>query len=335
MAVFKEKPEMDATRTESMSSSKDLGESDIARPAINFNLWQTLGMNFSITCAPLTVGAYLSLIVGLGGSPFYIWGILCAVIFQLITCIALAEIASAMPHSSGNLMLKPRDNRTLLTWSMVRRSCVLGPTSFSPKNFPISRLFGWLDDKRFLVVCGCSKLPLHVPDHSRASPSVKSPIYPPSMAVLRRLCCICLGHIHIEPSSTLQAGATFFELGHPHHQLHSSVHSCLDIGTSITEAIRSGGIFSGCERFWLAIQRSRFFPSSCAWSNFCFWLRRNRPYYRRGAKSIQTSPTSHDWVRCAQCHCCLSHVHCLFILRDRTRESFEPHRTPAYCSTHS
>jgi amino acid transporter len=101
MAESKEKLEMGTTRTESMESSKRPGESELVEPIVNFSLWQTLGMNFSISCAPLTIGAYLALVIGLGGSPFYIWGFLFAAIFQLVTCVALAEIASAMPHSSG------------------------------------------------------------------------------------------------------------------------------------------------------------------------------------------------------------------------------------------
>lgn len=71
------------------------------QPKVHFNLFHTLGMNFSITCTPLSVGAYLSLIIGLGGSPFYIWGFLFASVFQLILGLAVAEIASAIPHSSG------------------------------------------------------------------------------------------------------------------------------------------------------------------------------------------------------------------------------------------
>src|SRR5690348_4679517 len=71
------------------------------QPKVHFNLFHTLAINFSITCTPLSIGAYLSLIIGLGGSPFYIWGFLFASVFQLILGLAVAEIASAIPHSSG------------------------------------------------------------------------------------------------------------------------------------------------------------------------------------------------------------------------------------------
>lgn len=83
------------------SVSHMAGEVDNVQHQVRFNLWQILGMNFAISCAPLSIGAYLAFIIGLGGSPFYIWGYLFAVIFQLITCVAIAEIASAMPHASG------------------------------------------------------------------------------------------------------------------------------------------------------------------------------------------------------------------------------------------
>lgn len=73
----------------------------IVKPKVHFNIWQTLGMNFSLTAAPIGVGAYLALIVGLGGPPFYIWGFLFAAVFQIVTCVAVAELASAIPHSSG------------------------------------------------------------------------------------------------------------------------------------------------------------------------------------------------------------------------------------------
>lgn len=95
---------MDKAELDTVGSDSEVAGSKVPcsiAPQVHFRLWQTLGMNFSITCAPLCIGAYLALIIGLGGSAFYIWGFLVAAIFQLITCVALAEIASAIPHSSG------------------------------------------------------------------------------------------------------------------------------------------------------------------------------------------------------------------------------------------
>ncbi|KAJ9635626.1 hypothetical protein H2204_005800 [Knufia peltigerae] len=71
------------------------------QPKVHFNLWHSLAMNFSITCTPLAIGAYLSLVIGLGGSPYYIWAFLFGSFFQLILGLAVAEIASSIPHSSG------------------------------------------------------------------------------------------------------------------------------------------------------------------------------------------------------------------------------------------
>jgi hypothetical protein len=71
------------------------------KPKTHFNLIQTLGMAFAITGPPIAMGLYLNLIIGVGGSPYYIWGLLFVIFFQMITCFAVAEIASAIPHSSG------------------------------------------------------------------------------------------------------------------------------------------------------------------------------------------------------------------------------------------
>jgi hypothetical protein len=75
------------------------------KPKVHFNLAQTLGMNYSISAAPISIGVYTALVIGLGGFPFYIWAFVVAAFFQLITCVAVAEIASAIPHSSGEFYL--------------------------------------------------------------------------------------------------------------------------------------------------------------------------------------------------------------------------------------
>lgn len=67
----------------------------------HFNLWSTLGINYSITTTPLAMGAYLAFVIGVGGSPAYIFGFIVAFVFQLTICLSLAELASAFPHSTG------------------------------------------------------------------------------------------------------------------------------------------------------------------------------------------------------------------------------------------
>jgi hypothetical protein len=67
----------------------------------HFNLWATLGMNYSITGTPIAMGTVLAFVVGVGGSPVYVFGYVVAAIFQLLVCLSLAELAAAFPHSTG------------------------------------------------------------------------------------------------------------------------------------------------------------------------------------------------------------------------------------------
>ncbi|KAB8217743.1 amino acid/polyamine transporter I [Aspergillus novoparasiticus] len=71
------------------------------RPKVHFNLFSALGQQYSITAAPLAIGVYLSLVTGLGGPPGYFWGFILVGFFQFIVCLAVGELASATPHSSG------------------------------------------------------------------------------------------------------------------------------------------------------------------------------------------------------------------------------------------
>jgi hypothetical protein len=66
-----------------------------------FSLWSTLGIAFSITCTPLGIGTYLSVSIGVGGSPVYFFAYILAVGLNLLVCASLAEIAAVYPHSSG------------------------------------------------------------------------------------------------------------------------------------------------------------------------------------------------------------------------------------------
>jgi choline transport protein len=74
------------------------------KPKVHFNLLTTFGVQFSVTATPLALGTYTSLTIGVGGSAGYFWGFIFVGIFQFITCLAVAEIASAIPHSSGESM---------------------------------------------------------------------------------------------------------------------------------------------------------------------------------------------------------------------------------------
>lgn len=82
-----------------------------------FNVLSTIGMNFSMTSTPLAVGTYLSVVIGVGGSPVFVYGYVVAVFLNLLVCASLAEIAAALPHSSGKSMT--RYVRNLYVWFIV------------------------------------------------------------------------------------------------------------------------------------------------------------------------------------------------------------------------
>jgi hypothetical protein len=65
------------------------------------NVWSALGVNFSATCAPIAALTFLSVTIGQGGSPIFLYSYLVAVVMNMTVCVSLAEMASAKPHSSG------------------------------------------------------------------------------------------------------------------------------------------------------------------------------------------------------------------------------------------
>lgn len=74
------------------------GSKELAKP---FRLWSTLGMQFSVSSTPLSLGTYLSFVIGIGGSPVFFFGYLLACVMGLCVCTSLAEIAAVYPHASG------------------------------------------------------------------------------------------------------------------------------------------------------------------------------------------------------------------------------------------
>ncbi|OAQ59108.1 amino acid transporter [Pochonia chlamydosporia 170] len=87
----------------------------------HFNVWSTIGVNYSLIGTPLSIGTYLAFNIGVGGSPVYIFGYLLAAIFQMLICISLAEMAAAYPHSSGqvywtSIFAPRRYSRALSYW---------------------------------------------------------------------------------------------------------------------------------------------------------------------------------------------------------------------------
>lgn len=66
-----------------------------------FSLWSVLGVNYSLTCTPIAIGTYLSVSIGVGGSPVFFFGYILAACMNLVICACLAEMAAIFPHSSG------------------------------------------------------------------------------------------------------------------------------------------------------------------------------------------------------------------------------------------
>ncbi|OQU98455.1 hypothetical protein CLAIMM_04241 [Cladophialophora immunda] len=99
--------------------------SPVVKPKVKFNLLAAIGVQYSITGAPVAIGTYLSLVVGLGGSPAYFWGYILTGFFQFAVALAAAELASAIPHSSGpahwvTVLAPPRFSRIMgyiIGWS--------------------------------------------------------------------------------------------------------------------------------------------------------------------------------------------------------------------------
>lgn len=77
---------------------------DEIKPKTHFSLLGAIGVQYSLTSAPLAIGFYLSMVIGLGGSPAYFWGFIVMGFFQLFVCLAICELASAIPHSAGSFL---------------------------------------------------------------------------------------------------------------------------------------------------------------------------------------------------------------------------------------
>jgi hypothetical protein len=105
MAVLThEKQSGEKTRITHPTTSPDLAPGDVLHHAEvqkPFNLWSTLGISFSITSTPIAIGTYLSVSIGVGGSPVFFFGFILSVVLDLIICASLAEMAAVFPHSSG------------------------------------------------------------------------------------------------------------------------------------------------------------------------------------------------------------------------------------------
>lgn len=93
--------------------SEQLERSTAEKVEVRFNLWSTLGIQYSTTSTPVAIGTYLSVSVGVGGSPVFFWGYIIGIFMSSFICMSLAEMASSHPHASGKFhsdMWKRDDN---------------------------------------------------------------------------------------------------------------------------------------------------------------------------------------------------------------------------------
>ncbi|KAI0126180.1 putative choline and nitrogen mustard permease [Xylariales sp. AK1849] len=80
---------------------QDVGEKPVLRESFSF--WSCLGLQYSTTSTALAVGSYLGSVIGVGGSPVFVYGYIFAVVLNLFICVSLAEIAAVYPHPSGQI----------------------------------------------------------------------------------------------------------------------------------------------------------------------------------------------------------------------------------------
>jgi hypothetical protein len=98
-----------AEKTNSLSHERDSHAGDkldveiceFAELKPRFSVIAAVGIQYSISATPLAVGAYLTFILGLGGSPYFFFGFIVAAVGQILLCVSLAEIAAVYPHASG------------------------------------------------------------------------------------------------------------------------------------------------------------------------------------------------------------------------------------------
>ncbi|KAL9562823.1 hypothetical protein ACKAV7_013009 [Fusarium commune] len=97
-----------AEKTNSSSHQRDSNAGDkldveiceVAELKHRFSVIAAVGIQYSISATPLAVGAYLTFILGLGGSPYFFFGFIVTAVGQILLCVSLAEIAAVYPHAS-------------------------------------------------------------------------------------------------------------------------------------------------------------------------------------------------------------------------------------------
>lgn len=75
----------------------------VRSPPKRITVWSALGVSYSATCAPIAILIFLSLTIGVGGTPVFIYSYIISTIMNIFVCISLAEMASSRPHSAGQV----------------------------------------------------------------------------------------------------------------------------------------------------------------------------------------------------------------------------------------
>ena len=102
-----------------------------------FSIWSTLGVSYSATSAPIAIGTYLSVVVGVGGSPVFFFGFILCSVFAMMICLVLAEMSAVYPHSSGQFsQFSEKAHRTFLLTIMLQAR-FSGPPHWLPRSMPV------------------------------------------------------------------------------------------------------------------------------------------------------------------------------------------------------
>ncbi|CDK29505.1 unnamed protein product [Kuraishia capsulata CBS 1993] len=110
----------------------------------NFDIWGVVGVVYSSIATPLTLGTYLSTVIGVGGAPFFFYSYLFTGFFCLLTAYSIAEMASVNPHSSAMVywthLYAPKNYARFLAYASGILSCACWIFGATATSFFISDL---------------------------------------------------------------------------------------------------------------------------------------------------------------------------------------------------
>ena len=166
------KTDADSVPGDSLDQRLDIQEAraDVIRPEKPFKLLSTLGIAYSITSTPLAIGTYLSVAIGVGGSPVFFFGFVLTVVMSLCICLSLAEMAAVLPHSGGKLS-QPA-NESIWNLTHFSRSNFLDGTAGKQGSGTWAELRRGLAHRCSLLLLVSSMLPHYLATHFRSGPNL-------------------------------------------------------------------------------------------------------------------------------------------------------------------